>query len=61
MVDAINVKFDPVEIEEIYYFSMDELQNMVNQDRVTFCDWFAELLNWHAGRPSKMKLMNGEF
>lgn len=61
MVDPVNVKFDPVEIEEIFYFSTDELQKMVNEDRVTFCGWFTELLNWHSGRPSKMKLMNSEF
>jgi isopentenyl-diphosphate delta-isomerase len=61
MVDPINVKFDPIEIEGIFYFSTDELQNMVNEGRVTFCGWFAELLNWYSGRHKKMKLMIGEF
>jgi isopentenyl-diphosphate delta-isomerase type 1 len=57
MVDPANVKFDPVEIEEIYYFGVDELQDMVNEGRVAFCGWFVELLNWYLGKPTKMSLM----
>ena len=61
MVDPANVKFDPVEIEEIYYLSMDELQTMANEGRVAFCGWFVELLNWYLGKPAKMSLVKGEF
>jgi isopentenyldiphosphate isomerase len=53
-VDPAMVKFDPVEIEEIYYFSMDELREMVNTGDVQFCGWFVELLNWYTGKPTKM-------
>jgi len=56
-VDPAKVKFDPVEIEEIYYFDLNELQGMVTEGRVTFCSWFVELLNWYSGKPAKMSFV----
>lgn len=53
-VDPIEVKFDPVEIEGVFYHSLDELQNMMDGGNVQFCGWFVELLNWYAGKPSKI-------
>lgn len=57
VVDPARVKFDPVEIEEIYYFSLDELREMVNTGSVQFCGWFVELLNWQTGKPTKMNFV----
>jgi isopentenyldiphosphate isomerase len=57
-VDPLTVKFDPGEIEEIYYYSLDELQNMANGGDIQFCNWFVELLRWYAGKPSQMKGLN---
>jgi isopentenyl-diphosphate delta-isomerase type 1 len=58
VVNPASVKFDPVEIEEISYYSLDELQEMVNEGKVTFCSWFVDLLNWRAGRSSNMILLD---
>ena len=55
-VDPVNVQFDPVEIEEINYYTLDELQEMVKSGNVKFCGWFVELLNWYAGKPSRIIL-----
>jgi len=51
VVDPARVKFDPVEIEEVYYFSMSELEDMVNEGRAPLCGWFVELLHWRSGKP----------
>jgi isopentenyl-diphosphate delta-isomerase len=56
MVDPGKVKFDPVEIEEINYYSIGELQEIIKEGNVKFCGWFVELLNWHLGKPTKMSL-----
>jgi len=56
IVDPANVNFDPIEIEEINYYSMQELQEMVTEGNVKFCGWFVELLNWHSGKSSKIIL-----
>jgi len=54
VVDPAKVKFDPIEIEEINYFSMHELQDMINEGKVKFCGWFLELLNWYSEKPTRM-------
>ena len=53
VVDPAKVKFDPIEIEEINYYSVDELQEMIKEGNVKFCGWFVELLNWYLGKPTK--------
>ena len=55
-VDPVNVQFDPVEIEEINYYTLDELQEMIKSGNVKFCGWFVELLNWYTGKPSMIIL-----
>ena len=54
VVDPAKVKFDPIEIEEINYYSTHELQDMINEGKVKFCGWFLELLNWYSEKPSRM-------
>jgi isopentenyl-diphosphate delta-isomerase len=57
IVDPVNVEFDPIEIEEINYYSVQELQKMVTEGNVEFCSWFLELLNWYSGKSSRMILL----
>ena len=57
VIDADKIKFDPVEIEEINYYSLDELQEMIKDGNGKFCGWFVELLNWYLGKPTKMTLL----
>ena len=56
IVNPNDVKFDPVEIEEVNYYSMDELEEMIKDGSVKFCGWFVELLNWYLRKPAKMSL-----
>jgi len=56
VVSPNKVKFDPIEIEEVNYYSVDELQKMIKDGDVKFCGWFVELLNWYLGKPAKMSL-----
>ena len=57
IVEPEKVKFDPIEIEEIGYYSMDELQAMMNYEKIKFCGWFVQILNWYLGKPSEMKIL----
>jgi isopentenyl-diphosphate delta-isomerase type 1 len=56
-VDPDKVKFDPIEIEEINYYSINELQEMIKEGNIKFCSWFVELLNWNMGKPTRMNLI----
>lgn len=53
-VNPVLVEFDPLEIAEVGYYSMDELREKMDDDSRVFCGWFIELLNWYQGRPSKL-------
>ena len=56
LVNSNEVNFDRVEIEEINYYTLNELQKMIKQDNVRFCNWFVELINWYLGKEAKMSL-----
>ena len=56
IVNPNSVNFDPVEIEEVNYYSLVDLQAMVKADDIKFCAWFAELLNWYSGKTTNMVL-----
>ncbi len=56
VVDPATVRFDPVEIAEVHYYSLDELRAMIEQDSTMFCSWFVELINWRSGKWSKMSI-----
>ncbi len=57
IVDPETVKFDPVEIEEINYYNVNELQEMIKDGDLKFCGWFVEILNWYVGNPSKLSVL----
>lgn len=44
------VKFDPVEIEGVEYYSIEEIQNKMETEKASFCGWFVEILNQYTGR-----------
>jgi isopentenyldiphosphate isomerase len=60
MVDSTKVKFDPVEIEAINYYTLNELQQMANGGKVTVCGWFIELLSWYAGKSCQFTVLKTE-
>jgi isopentenyl-diphosphate Delta-isomerase len=60
VVDPAKVKFDPIEIEEINYYTLNELQQMVNEGEFTVCGWFVELLNWYAGKSCQFTVLKTE-
>ena len=57
LVDPAEVKYDPSEIESIFYYSLDEINEMINKDKSKFCGWFVELMNWYYGKPAKLRVM----
>ena len=57
IVEPEKVVFDPVEIEEIGYYSINELQTMMSDEKIKFCGWFVQILNWYLGKPSEMEIL----
>lgn len=57
IVNPANVKFDPVEISEIRYLSMDELRSVLENEKQTLCGWFVEILHWYWKHPAAMTIL----
>jgi isopentenyl-diphosphate delta-isomerase len=57
-VESRKVNFDPVEIEDIFYYLPRELRQMADEGKVELCGWFLELLRWHEGEPSSLLVLD---
>lgn len=57
-VDPAMVKFDPVEIEEVGYYTIEEIQEMMKTKEIKFCGWFVEILNWHRKKPANLVILD---
>jgi len=55
VVDPSLVKFDPVEIERIYFYGLDELQEMLRNKDHKFSYWFRQIFQWYLGKPSALQ------
>ncbi len=56
-VDPAWVRFDPIEVERIASYSMDELDKLIRTREVEFSGWFVQLLCWYWGRPSELQVL----
>ena len=53
------VQFDPVEISEISYMSLDEIQAGISNEEGKYCGWFVEIMNWYFQKPTKLTVLGG--
>ena len=56
-VDPSQVRFDPEEISEVKYMSLNEIREGIIKEKKIYCGWFVELMNWYFGRATKLKVM----
>ena len=56
-VDPASVKFDPIEIERIDYYSLNELQEMLGNEENNFSYWFEQILGWYFRKPSALQIL----
>lgn len=56
-VDTNKVKFDPIEIETIAYYKLEELQDLAEDEKSELCGWFRELIRWYRGKSGRMEIL----
>lgn len=56
-VEAGMIQMNISELENIYFFNLDHLLQMIDQDEDTFSQWFKQLLLWNSGRPSDLEII----
>ncbi|MBI5823012.1 MAG: NUDIX domain-containing protein [Chloroflexi bacterium] len=54
------VRFDPVEISEVRYMSLEEIREGIANEKNLFCGWFVEIMNWYFGLPANLIVMDLE-
>jgi isopentenyldiphosphate isomerase len=58
LIDPAMVQFDPVEIEQISYFTLDDLLEKMETKEDAFCRWFIQIIKWSIGKPSELKVLH---
>ncbi len=56
-VEPDRLHFDPVEVERIDCYSLDELDELIRNGQVAFSGWFSQLINWYLGRTSEVHVL----
>ncbi|MBC8336475.1 MAG: NUDIX domain-containing protein [Anaerolineales bacterium] len=51
------VKFDPVEVEGIEYYSLPELEKLVKNKDFILSYWFEQIIHWYLGNPSALEVL----
>ena len=54
VVDPAIVRIDLIEIERIDYYSLTELQELLESEKRNFSYWFEQITIWYFGKPSCM-------
>jgi isopentenyl-diphosphate delta-isomerase type 1 len=54
------VQFDPVEIEQVEYYSLAELETLMQNEPAKFSYWFGQILLWYFDKPSALQVMENE-
>lgn len=54
ILNGQSVQFDPVEITEVRFMSMDAIKAGISQAPEEYCYWFIQLMNWYLGQPAKL-------
>lgn len=58
VVDPTLVNFDSEEIEDIAYYNIEEIQQMIKNDNTKFCGWFVEIFNLYLKQPANLKILD---
>jgi isopentenyl-diphosphate delta-isomerase len=56
-VDPVKVKFDPIEVEWIGYYSLTELEEFLLKEEFMFSYWFEQIIRWYLIRPSALEVL----
>jgi len=57
VVDECPLTVDPLEIHEVGYHTLAEIEEMMASERVHFTSWFLQLFRWYTGKPTRMKIL----
>ena len=57
-IDPTLIRFDPIEVEGIVYYTRAELEALIESDAEGFSAWFVQLLRWYVDKPSELDVID---
>lgn len=57
-IESQQIDFDKTEIAEVFYLSKDEIKEKTQNEKILFCDWFVQMMNWYFERETKLMVMS---
>ena len=60
IADLEQIRFDPEEIERVEAYTIEELQNLLEQKPQLFSYWFEQIFLWLTQNPSALQIIKGE-
>jgi isopentenyldiphosphate isomerase len=56
-LDPERIYFDPMEIESICSYRLDELVEIIQKGEAIISSWLVQIINWYLNKPSKLNIM----
>jgi isopentenyl-diphosphate delta-isomerase len=57
-IESQEIAFDKNEIAEVFYMSLDEIKEKVQNEKNLFCDWFVQMMNWYFEKETRLSVMD---
>jgi len=54
---SIPITIDPHEVDEIAFYTISELEEMLDRGSSTIAPWFEQLLYWYTGRSANLEIL----
>jgi len=51
------IHFDPLEVENVTSYRMDELEELINKGEAAFTTWLVQIINWYLEKPSELEII----
>jgi isopentenyldiphosphate isomerase len=56
-VDPARVRFDTEEIEQVACFTLNQLVELIKNEKMPFCGWFVQLMHWYTSGSSEIQVL----
>lgn len=60
VLDGITITMDPREVDEIDFYTIPELEEIIEREEPSIAPWFIQLIRWHTGKPTEMEVIMTE-
>jgi len=56
-IEPGQISFDPVEISEVRFMSLDDIRIGITHQKEIYCSWFVEIMKWYFSEPANLNVL----